>query len=185
MNVNQRILSILILCNGILGLCCGRHPLYPDQWPKTLPNPDNRCNNVSGIYKDKNNDKDSLTHLIVYSGKGLEYNERIVHLATQVVLIQTDKTIEVQVMNEKELLLEKSLILGKDVFCENGLHVRVSDFVCQEGVVGYGDDDYNLLPGEDGSLIIIHLSSGYGAYGCFPIIVPSDISYYRFEKYTP
>jgi len=186
MYINRIILFILIFCNGVLSLCCGRHPIYPDEWPEILAYPVNGCNNISGVYSDKYHES-SLTHLIVFGGKGFGYDtsaENIIRAATHVVIIQSDRTIELRIMDVKKVLLEKTLILGKDAFCEDGLHVRTSSLACQEGVIGYGEDNYNLLRGKDDSLIINHNSSGYGAYTCFPIIVPSDTSYYRFRKYT-
>lgn len=183
-----RILFLLILFSGLMG--CGRHSPYPNQWPKILESPSGGCNNISGVYSDKEFKTGApLTRLLVYGGSTPQSDKealRVISTATHVIVIQSDKTVELKIMANQETLLNKTLTIGKDVFCADGLHVVVSGSVFGEGVIGYGKSDCNLLLGEDGSLVVNFISSGFGAYGCLiPIIVVSDSTYHRFEKYTP
>jgi len=192
-------------------LGCTTNTLYPDQWPELLKKPADGCSNISGEYCDKYYDRrrglHSLTHLLVYGGKSPDNDEEAQHtlaLVTHIRIIQSEKTLGLEIMNEDKILHVKTLTFGKDIFCEDVPYIKTSGSECiddyMHGVHYYSKVFYSerfyLLPAEDGSLIILHTSGGRGcgliayAQGCgfcllpFPVI-GSDRHYHQVKKYTP
>ena len=213
------LISFLLISFNVMTGCTTNTP-YPDQWPKLLKNPDGACSNISGDYCDMYHDRygveQSLTHLLVYGGKSPENDEEAEHtiaLATHVIIIQSQKTIELEIMNEKKLLFVKTLTFGKDIFCADGPYIAISGQWCMRrgpdvptglrcmlrGCNFWGSvfdfEKCYLLPAEDGSLIILHTSGGCGCGvltgggGCGTACIPfpvtgSDKHYHRVKRYT-
>ncbi len=175
-----RIIFPLVVCAQILG-CIGSHSPYPSEWPKIQESSDNECNNISGKYSDLDTTrKISLASMLLRQAYDPKYDRATSHI----VIVQTDKIVEVKVTKyNQETIQDKKLTRGKDIFCTKGvLHIsRPGEFAAGEGVIGQVWGDFNLLMGEDGSLIVHATSRGWGCYA-----IPFGVSgseYYRFERW--
>ena len=179
-----RMICLLVVCVLVLD-CFSSHSPYPSQWPKIRESSDNECNNISGKYSDSDTEnisdlrRHSLANLLLKLKDDTKYDAQ----TSYVDIVQSDKFVEVKLKKyNQETIREKTLIIGKDIFCtKGGLHVSGSAFAAGEGVLWYGWGDFNLLMSEDGSLIVHATSTDVGCY-----VIPlagSESGYYRYERW--
>ncbi len=184
-----RLLFVCVICSLFNG--CIIIKKYPEEWPQILTIAENKCPNISGVYKNKALKKAKvLGNVFIEQFNGKRYSTE----SDIVTILQTDTFIEVSVHRTDEIISiypnanligKRKLIFNKDIFCKEKQIIFTDSGLLYENVAGYESYHYFFQVAEDGSLIMHEESSAAGLLmGLVPIAGYSN-AYYLFEKYIP
>jgi hypothetical protein len=180
-----RLCSVAIACLTVGG-CVVSHPAYPPTWAPLVRSPAGPS--LDGTYEDRGiegeTDASTFRDQSVSASRFFFPKDQIARSATTITISEPEAdTVEILASHRTVSLISRRFVatLG-DFRCRDGtVEFSSTQMVGHEQVAGVQSDTLQLAKARDGSLVLRHVSSGFGPI----VVVPAGGSEHRWYRFTP
>lgn len=174
----------LLTCITFLFVGCVLKKSYPSNWASI----NMQCSEISGVYKNQNEKKDTFAYEDLYSSlfPYINLKESVFDIRNvKFIRLEKEKDIISVFALDKDYTVLNSTELNILSNCKDGLiHIeykRDEQGIFRDGLIGYVSNKLTIGNDKKESLILKFDGIGVGMYGPLPLMVVGN-DWYRFSK---